>query len=560
VSVVVAIVGLLAGLVSLGRWLRVSQREHYLPGQVVRTAWRWITARPPNAVLAAAIAVTAVVGLVAALLTSSDAPAAVPLLIAAVLAAVFPLGMHPLGKVRLKLTRRATIQGLISLVVSAVVLVALALLAGAAALGLAPLVALVSVDAAAWLQAPLERRLARRFQAQAATKLARIRPTVVAITGSYGKTTVKNHVHDLLAGSFTTVASPASWNNQAGLSRAVNEHVAPDTEVFVAEMGTYGPGEIAAMVNWVHPQIAVIAAIGPVHLERMGTVENIAKAKAEILAGAEVAILCVDHPLLDALADTVTGTLWRVGSDPTRSDLDVRVTASDDPRATTTTTTTTTTTDDGPFDVVGETPGVEQGDEQNDSEPGNGNGDEGDSDDRQLVVEVKGEELARIPAGSLQPGNVACAVAAALAVGAAAKSVAGALPRLGPPPNRAVPLTTEDGLTVIDDTFNSNPAGAAAAFASLQRLAPAGRQVVVTPGMVELGSDQFEANRTFAQAVAASGADLVVVGWTNREALADGHPRAQLVPDRDAARLWVRANLGSGDAVLWENDLPDHYP
>jgi UDP-N-acetylmuramoyl-tripeptide--D-alanyl-D-alanine ligase len=56
-SVAVAVIGVLAGLVSLGRWLRVSQREHYLPGQVVRTAWRWITARPPNAVLAAVIAV-----------------------------------------------------------------------------------------------------------------------------------------------------------------------------------------------------------------------------------------------------------------------------------------------------------------------------------------------------------------------------------------------------------------------------------------------------------------------------------------------------------------------
>jgi UDP-N-acetylmuramoyl-tripeptide--D-alanyl-D-alanine ligase len=175
-------------------------------------------------------------------------------------------------------------------------------------------------------------------------------------------------------------------------------------------------------------------------------------------------------------------------------------------------------------------------------------------------VTVKGDELARIPAGSLQASNVACAVAAALAVGAAPKSVAAALPRLGPPPNRAVPLTTEDGLTVIDDTFNSNPAGAAAAFASLQRLAPVGRQVVVTPGMVELGDAQDEANRTFAQAVAAAGADLVVVGWTNRSPLVDGHPRAHVVADREAARQWVRANLGSGDAVLWENDLPDHYP
>jgi UDP-N-acetylmuramoyl-tripeptide--D-alanyl-D-alanine ligase len=525
-TAVVAVVGVATGAVSLLRWLRVSQREHYLPGQALRTSWRWVTRRPPNAVVAGAAVALAIVGLVPAL--------AGLLAVAAVVAAAFPLGMHPLGKVRLKFTRRATIQTVIAVVVT-LVLVALVALAGvgAAALGLAPFVALPAVDVAAWLQAPLERRLARRFQAQAATKLARIRPTVIAVTGSYGKTTVKNHIHDLLASSFTTVASPASWNNQAGLSRAVNEHVAPDTEVFVAEMGTYGPGEIAAMVGWVHPQIAIIAALGPVHLERMGSLENIARAKSEILAGAEVAVLCVDHPLLDDLASTVAGTVWRVGTDATRDDLDVLVTTSGDG-------------DDGPYDVGGETP--------DDGTPG------GTDDDRELVVTVKGEELTRIPAGSLQPGNVACAVAAALAAGAATKSVAAALPRLGPPPNRAVPLTTDDGLTVIDDTFNSNPAGAAAAFASLQRLAPAGRQVVVTPGMVELGDAQDDANRTFAQAVAAAGADLVVVGWTNRSALVDGHPRATVVADRDAARDWVRANLGPGDAVLWENDLPDHYP
>jgi len=557
--VVVAVVGVATGVVSLARWLRVSQREHYLPGQVVRTASRWIANRPPNAVLAGAAALAAVAGLVAALV--GDGGGALPaglLIAAAVLAAVFPIGMHPLGQVRLKLTRRASIQGLIALVVAALVVAVLAAGVGTSALGLAPFVALPAVDAAAWLQRPLERRLARRFQAQAATKLARIRPTVIAVTGSFGKTTVKNHVHDLLAGSFTTVASPASWNNQAGLSRAINEHVAPDTEVFVAEMGTYGPGEIAAMVNWVHPQIAIIAALGPVHLERMGTIENIARAKAEILAGAEVAVLCVDHPLLDDLAAGVVGTLWRVGTDPTRDDLDVLVAVSDDPRL-------AAVADgapgaDGPFDVVGELPDEDAATARSNEPEVVGVADDLDDGERELVVTVKGEELARIPAGSLQPGNVACAVAAALAAGAARKSVATALPRLGPPPNRAVPLTTEAGLTVIDDTFNSNPAGAAAAFASLRRLAPAGRHAVVTPGMVELGDDQFTANRAFAEEVAAAGADLVVVGWTNRSALVGGHPRAHLVADREAARDWVRANLGPGDAVLWENDLPDHYP
>jgi UDP-N-acetylmuramoyl-tripeptide--D-alanyl-D-alanine ligase len=544
-TAVVAVVAVVTGVVSLVRWLRVTQREHYLPGQVARTAWRWAVCRPPNIWVAGAVVGLAAAGVFASLV-SDPGLAPVLMIVSAVVGAAFPVGMHPLGKIRLKWTRRVSIQAGIAFVVSVAVLAVLALLVGAPALGLAPLVALAAVDVAAWLQGPIERRLSRRFQTQAATKLGRIRPTVVAVTGSYGKTTVKNHIHDLLAGSFTTVASPASWNNQNGLSRAINEHVGPDTEVFVAEMGTYGPGEIAAMVGWVKPQVAIMSAIGPVHLERMGTLERIVEAKAEILDGAETVILNVDHPLLDDLAGRVGATLWRVGTDPARDDLDVLVTLIEDPSASGPAPASTPAGNghgDGTFDAVGEMPGGEPGEDR-----------------RQLVVTVRGDELVRLPAGSLQPGNIACAVAAALAVGAAPKSIALALPRLSPPPNRAVPLTTEDGVTVIDDTFNSNPAGAAAAFATLQRLAHGGRRVVVTPGMVELGRAQFEANRTFAHAVAAAGADLVAVGWTNREALVEGHPRAELVPDHFAARAWVRDNLGSGDAVLWENDLPDHYP
>ena len=73
------------------------------------------------------------------------------------------------------------------------------------------------------------------------------------------------------AGTRSVVASPASFNNRAGLARAVNEHLADGTEVFVAEMGTYGPGEIAELCSWCPPDIAVITAIGPVHLERFGS-------------------------------------------------------------------------------------------------------------------------------------------------------------------------------------------------------------------------------------------------------------------------------------------------
>ena len=128
-------------------------------------------------------------------------------------------------------------------------------------------------------------------------------PTVVAITGSFGKTSTKQHVAHLLAGSRTVVASPASFNNRAGLARAINEQLLPGTDVFVAEMGTYGQGEIAELCRWCPPSIAVITAIGPVHLERFKSEEAIVAAKSEITETAHTVVLNVDNPHLAALAD-----------------------------------------------------------------------------------------------------------------------------------------------------------------------------------------------------------------------------------------------------------------
>jgi UDP-N-acetylmuramoyl-tripeptide--D-alanyl-D-alanine ligase len=118
---------------------------------------------------------------------------------------------------------------------------------------------------------------------------------------------------------------------------------------------------------------------------------------------------------------------------------------------------------------------------------------------------------------------------------------------------------------VIDDTFNANPAGARAALDLLLTSGRGGRRVVVTPGMVELGTLQAQENRSFAARVGQVASDLVVVGRTNRRALlrgAAGRGGADVrsVATRDQAVAWVRRNLGPGDVVLYENDLPDHYP
>ena len=124
-------------------------------------------------------------------------------------------------------------------------------------------------------------------------------------------------------------------------------------------------------------------------------------------------------------------------------------------------------------------------------------------------------------------------------------------------------FTGEGGFTIIDDTYNANPAGAASALGVLEGL-EAATKAVVTPGMIELGSDQFDANRQFGAAAAQVAEHVVIVGRTNRRALEQGTESGSasviFVPSRTDAVAWVRAHLGPGDAVLYENDLPDHYP
>lgn len=495
----------LAGSVPAGlRWLRVAQREHYEPHAATRFARRWWAGSPANLALAA----VGLGGVVAA--AAGLRPAAVlPVLVAA----VGPIGLGVRGRTgRLVWTERLRRLAVAAGGITAVLVLGAAF-AGPFASWLpalaAPAVPLV-VDAASAALGPLERRRGERWVASAAERLRSSGARVVAITGSYGKTTTKVYLTHLLAATTRVLASPASFNNRMGLARAVNDELTPDVEVFIAEMGTYGRGEIAELCTWIPPAVAVITAIGPVHLERMGSEAEIVAAKREILADAPVAVLSVDHPLLAAVA---------VEEEPRR-----RVVR--------------TSTSDRSVDVC--------------ADPVTGE------------VLVDGRLVGRFDPAEVHAGNVAAALGAIVGLGVDPWSVAERLETLPVPGHRQAVSRSERGFTIIDDTFNSNPAGARAALAKLTRLG-VGRRVVVTPGMVELGAVQDAENRLFAAEVGRVATDLVVVGRTNRAALlagaADsGQAAVIVVTSREEAVAWVRAHLGDGDAVLYENDLPDHYP
>lgn len=496
-SLVVASAGLAFGVAAL-RWLRVAQREHYITGAAGRFAVRWwrvpVNLGPALAGVAASLAAWrwSAVGLISAAVVAGG-----------------PLGLSWRGRTAplawtMRMRRLAGVVGLAGLA---------SLLWSVAVDSVGPMViAAVGVpwlvDGALALLDPIEARIGRHWVVAARDKLAGSGARVVAITGSYGKTTTKAYLVQLLSAVCRVAASPASFNNRMGLARAINENLTPGSEVFIAEMGTYGPGEIADLCSFVPPSVAAITAIGPVHLERFGSLEAIVDAKAEILAGASVAVLNIDHPALAALADRES-TRRRV----------IRCSSAD------------------PEAEVFVAPGTGR-------------------------VWVEGRVIGSAPPGRASAANAAVAMGAAIGLGFEPERLAGQLADLTAPLHRVTTVIGSGGVRIIDDTFNSNPAGAVAALEMLSSVAGEGKKVVVTPGMVELGRRQAAENAALAASAVRVADQLVVVGQTNKAALmrGAGSGAVMTMSDRQAAVDWVRANLGPGDTVLYENDLPDHYP
>jgi UDP-N-acetylmuramoyl-tripeptide--D-alanyl-D-alanine ligase len=183
-------------------------------------------------------------------------------------------------------------------------------------------------------------------------------------------------------------------------------------------------------------------------------------------------------------------------------------------------------------------------------------------DDDVWTLIVDGDELGCVDAiASVQPTNLACAMAVALELGTPREQLVARVSSVRPIDNRSNVVTAASGVVIIDDTFNANPQSAISALRTLTRVAATGRRVVVTPGLVELGREQYPENLALAQKVAAAQDELVIVKRTNALPLETGYRGpVRRFNSRDEAVAWVRASLVAGDGVLYLNDLPDHYP
>ncbi len=193
---------------------------------------------------------------------------------------------------------------------------------------------------------------------------------------------------------------------------------------------------------------------------------------------------------------------------------------------------------------------------------------------RDVEYSVRGTEFTVVhPAGELRLrtrlvgecniSNLLAAVAVALYLGVSDDKIRYAVEKIEQVEHRLNVKRTPGGLTIIDDAFNSNPAGSAMALDVLAAMTP-GKRIVITPGMIELGDRQEELNRAFGEKIAASADVAVVVGRYNRDAILAGigeNPAIEVhAVDTfaDAQRL-LGGIAGAGDTVLYENDLPDTF-
>ncbi|MDQ3752734.1 MAG: UDP-N-acetylmuramoyl-tripeptide--D-alanyl-D-alanine ligase [Actinomycetota bacterium] len=380
----------------------------------------------------------------------------------------------------------------------------------------APMV-LVAAD---WLLTPVQGAINRRYGTSARRKLAEVAPVVVGVTGSYGKTSTKFAIERLIGPPGSALATPGSFNTPLGVCRTINESLRPQHRFFVVEMGAYREGEIAELCRFAGPRIGVLTSIGPAHLERFGSMNAIRRAKYEIvgcLPPGGVAVMNVDDPEVRALADATQGIkVVRYGLDGSaRPD----VTAHS-------------------VEVTGR--------------------------GTILTVAAGGDELRTETRllGAYALGHILAAVAVALAAGRPLREMDGPIRSLQAVEHRLQMIDGAGGVKVIDDAYNSNPEGAAAALEVLGAM-PGARKLVVSPGIIELGPLQRAANERFGEQAAKVADTVIVVASLNRDAILTGARRVDGATKLIAVDSLAEATeelgrlLGPGDIVLFENDLPD---
>ena len=380
---------------------------------------------------------------------------------------------------------------------------------------------------------------------------------VIGITGSYGKTTVKEMLKTVLLKKYKVLSTPKSFNTLFSISQVIKDQLKPEHEIFIVEMGAYKIGEIAELCRMVKPKIGILTGITNQHLERFGSIENIVRAKYELIESLPsdgVAVFNIDSIPCDAL---YTQTILSKIGYSRNGQADITATGVS-------------------TSILTNRPIIQFNIAVNSS--------------ILRSVEVLNKLELKVP-GEHNVSNALAAIAVALFLDVNPEHIRQAVSEIKTPEHRLQILTNPDSTVIIDDAYSSNREGAAAAINLVKKFTNKPK-IIVTPGLVELGKAQFEENKNFGKLIAESFDYAVIVNKTNRQSLLSGLKESGWVEEcvsskekmsssvfapiaaktlEDRKLIFTHDSLEKvtkeilpklikpGSLILFENDLPDIY-
>ena len=386
---------------------------------------------------------------------------------------------------------------------------------------IASLIPLIVV-AGNYVVAPVERLIHCYYYASARRKIKSLKNlSKICIVGSYGKTTTKYALNAILSNRYKTIMTPSSVNTPMGIARVVREDLKEDHEIFIIEMGERYEGDIDELCKMLNPQYALITDIGKQHLETFGTQETIVSTISEVMDN-----LPKDGAIFFNGDSSICKELYK------KCELGQKFLFGIEDGSNYLTAISIETTKRGSaFEIQ------------------NSNG-----ETMNCTTKLLGKHNIRNILGASTVAKYFCVSMQEIQEGIAA---------VDPIPHRLEVLPGE--ITVIDNTYSSNPAGAKAALEVLMSFAPS-KKIVITPGMIELGKEEKILNREYGVNMAGVADVVILIGKKRTAAIAQGLKDAQFPEDRiiavgnlDEAVNMLPLYASSDSVVLFENDLPDTY-
>ena len=344
---------------------------------------------------------------------------------------------------------------------------------------------------------------------------------VIGITGSYGKTSSKNILNDILNIKYNSMPTPKNFNTPFGLMITINNYLDKFTDVFIAEMGACQAGDIKELCDLVHPKYGIITKIGVAHLATFGSRENIQKTKFELIESLPsdgVGILNGDDDWQRSYKIKNNCKIKWIGIDS--EDVDVRATnITLSPKGTT-------------FDCYFK------------------------GDDKPYKFETQ-------LLGYNNVYNILASIALGKEFGMTIEQLKAGVAKVKAVEHR-LELKRNGDITIIDDAYNSNPTGAKMALDVLKMMP--GKHIVVTPGMIELGDEEYQKNKEFGAQIAESTDEVILVGVEKTKPILEGlkekgydESKIHVINDVLKAFPLIQTLKEKETYVLLENDLPDIF-